>query len=204
VMDWWPAPPEFPAPPPGGPRFTTVSNWEQTHKDIEFRGQTYTWSKSAEFLKLLDVPGRAGVAIELALALDDAETIALLRRSGFGVVQALSLSREPEAYRDFITASGAEFSAAKDQNVRLRSGWFSDRTATYLATGRPAVVQDTGFDVALPVGEGLLAFRTADEAVEGLQRVAADYERHSRAARALAEEHFRAETVLAALLERVA
>jgi hypothetical protein len=204
VIDWWPAPPEFPAPPPGGTRFTTVSNWEQTHKDIEFRGETYTWSKSAEFLKLLDVPERAGVAIELALALDDAETIALLRRSGFGVRQALSLSREPDAYRDFITASGAEFSAAKDQNVRLRSGWFSDRTATYLATGRPAVVQDTGFDAALPVGEGLLAFRTADEAVEALQRVAADYERHSRAARALADEHFRAETVLAALLERVA
>jgi hypothetical protein len=203
VMDWWPAPPEFPAPPPGGPRFTTVSNWEQTHKDIEFRGETYTWSKSAEFLKLLDVPGRAGVPIELALALDDAETIALLRRSGFGVLQALSLSRDPEAYRIFITASGAEFSAAKDQNVRLRSGWFSDRTATYLATGRPAVVQDTGFDVALPVGEGLLAFRTADEAVDALKLVASDYERHSRAARAIANEHFRAETVLGALLARV-
>ena len=202
VLDWWPAPPAFPAPPPEGLRFTTVSNWEQNHKDIAFDGETYTWSKSAEFLKLLDVPGRAGVTIELALALDDDATIALLRRSGFGVLHALSLSREPGAYRAFITASGAEFTAAKDQNVRLRSGWFSDRTATYLATGRPAVVQDTGFDVALPVGEGLLAFRTADEAVDALQRVAGDYERHSRAAQALAQEHFRAETVLGALLER--
>jgi hypothetical protein len=202
VLDWWPQPPEFPAPHPGPLRFTTVSNWDQTQKDIEFGGELYTWNKSAEFLKLLDVPRRAGVTIELALALDDAETIELLERHGFGVLQAGSLSRDPDAYRAFITASGAEFTAAKDQNVRLRSGWFSDRTASYLATGRPAVVQDTGFEVALPVGEGLLAFRTVDEAVDGVQQVAADYERHSRAAHAIAQEHFRAETVLGALLER--
>jgi hypothetical protein len=177
-----------------------VANWEQTYKDVVFAGETYTWSKSAEFLKLLDVPRRAGVTIELALALDDAHTVALLERSGFSVVQAQPLSRDPNAYRAFITASGAEFTAAKDQNVRLRSGWFSDRTATYLATGRPAVVQDTGFDVALPTGEGLLPFRTADEAVECLHRVAGDYERHSRAAHEIAAEHFRAETVLERLL----
>jgi hypothetical protein len=200
VLDWWPPPAEFPQPPPGGLRFTTVANFEQTHKDIEFRGETYTWTKSAEFLKLLDVPRRAGVTIELALALEDADTLALLRRAGFGVVPATALSRDPCAYRDFVTASGAEFTAAKDQNVRLRSGWFSDRTATYLATGRPSVVQDTGFDVALPVGDGLLAFRTPEEAVEALQRVAADYRHHSRAAHAIAQEHFRAETVLSRLL----
>jgi len=200
VLDWWPPPACFPRPPSEGLRFTTVASWEQGHKDIEFAGETYTWSKSAEFLKLLEVPHRAGVAIDLALALDDAPTIALLERSGFGVLPALSLSRDLHTYREFITASGAEFTAAKDQNVRLRSGWFSDRTATYLATGRPAVVQDTGFEAALPTGEGLLSFRTADEAVEGLQRVAADYEHHSRAARAIAAEHFRAETVLERLL----
>src|SRR5205814_9229642 len=136
------------------------------HKDLAFGGETYTWSKSAEFLKLLDVPGRAGVAIELALALDDAATIELLRRSGLGVTQALSLSREPEAYRAFITASGAEFTAAKHQNVRLRSGWFSDRTATYPATGRPAVAQDTGFDVALPLGQALPASLTPEAPVD--------------------------------------
>lgn len=200
VLDWWPPPPEFPAPPAGDLRFTTVANWEQTHKDIEFGGEVYSWSKSAEFLKLLEVPARAGVRIELALALEDAETIALLRRSGFGVLPALGLSRDPCAYRAFVTASGAEFTAAKDQNVRLRSGWFSDRTATYLATGRPAIVQDTGFDAVLPTGEGLLSFATADEAVEGLRSVAADYSRHSRAARAIAEEHFHAEAVLTRLL----
>jgi hypothetical protein len=200
VLDWWPAPAWYPAMPPEGLRFTTVANWEQTHKDIEFDGETYTWSKSAEFLKLLGVPGLAGVRIDLALALDDAATIGLLRDSGFGVLQALSLSRDPDAYRAFITASGGEFTAAKDQNVRLRSGWFSDRTATYLATGRPAVVQDTGFDAVLPTGTGLIAFSTPEEAADGLRRVAADYEHHSRAARAIAQEHFRAETVLGRLL----
>jgi hypothetical protein len=200
LLDWWPPPPSFPQPPQGALRFTTVANWEQTYKDVVFEGETYTWSKSSEFLKLLEVPRRAGATIDLALARGDAQTIALLERSGFGVLPARPLSRDPCAYRDFITASGGEFSAAKDQNVRLRSGWFSDRTATYLATGRPAVVQDTGFDGALPVGEGLLSFRTADEAVECLGRVASDYERHSRAAREIAVEYFRAETVLQRLL----
>jgi hypothetical protein len=200
VLDWWPPPSSFPKPPSGGVRFTTVAQWEQTHKDLSFDGESYTWSKSVEFLKLLDVPRRAGVTIELALALNNADTIALLERSGFSVTEAQPLSRDRSTYRSFITGSGAEFSAAKDQNVRLRSGWFSDRTATYLATGRPAVVQDTGFDVALPTGEGLLAFRTADEAVECLHRVVSDYERHSHTAHELAAEHFRAEAVLARLL----
>jgi glycosyltransferase involved in cell wall biosynthesis len=181
-------------------RFTTVANWEQTQKDITFAGETYTWSKSVEFLKLLDVPRRAGARVELALALEDQETIALLERSGFAVRPALALSRDPHVYRDYITASGGEFTAAKEQNVRFRSGWFSDRTATYLATGRPAVVQDTGFDAVLPTGVGLLSFRTADEAAEALQRVAADYRAHSRAAYELAREHFAAETVLRQLL----
>ena len=200
VLDFWSPPPWFPGPPPSGLSFTTIASWDQSHKDIVFAGEVFTWSKSAEFMKLLEVPRRAGVKIDLALALDDAETIELLRRSGFGVRPAAPLSRDPRAYRDFITASGGEFTAAKDQNVRMRSGWFSDRTATYLASGRPAVVQDTGFEEVLPTGAGLLSFRTPDEAVAGLAEVAAHYERHSRAARELAAEHFRAETVLSDLL----
>jgi hypothetical protein len=200
VLDLWPPPPWYPAPPPGGIRFTTVASWEQPHKDIEFRGETYTWSKSTEFLKLLSVPGRAGVDVELALALEDREVIALLRRSGFRVSPAAPLSHDPTAYRAFITCSGAEFTAAKDQNVRFRSGWFSDRTATYLATGRPAVVQDTGFEDVLPTGEGLLSFHNPEEAVAALQSVKSDYARHSRAAREIAAEHFRAERVLADML----
>jgi hypothetical protein len=197
VLDWW-APT---AAPPAPGRFTTIANWEQTHRDVEWEGERYTWSKSHEFSKLLDVPARAGVEFEAALALDDAATIAMLQTHGWRVRGARDLSNDLDLYREFIRSSFGEFTAAKDQNVRMCTGWFSDRTATYLAAGRPAVVQDTGFDVSLPVGEGLLAFHTPDEAVAALQDVAADPERHSRAARAIAEEHFAAERVLARLLE---
>ena len=200
ILDWWPPPASYPDPPADGLRFTTVSSWEQTHKDIEFEGETYTWSKRAEFLKLLEVPRRSGAVVELALGLDEPDTARLLRRHGFGVLPIGPISRDPDAYRTFIAGSGAEFTAAKDQNVRLRSGWFSDRTATYLATGRPAVVQDTGFNVALPTGVGLVPFSTPEEAVDALQRVTRDYEYHSRAASEIARVHFRAETVLARLL----
>jgi hypothetical protein len=200
ILDWWPPPASYPDPPADGLRFTTVSSWEQTHKDIEFEGETYTWSKSAEFLKLLDVPRRSGAVVELALGLDEPDTARLLRRHGFGVLPIGPISRDADAYRTFIAGSGAEFTAAKDQNVRLRSGWFSDRTATYLATGRPAVVQDTGFNVALPTGLGLVPFSTPEEAVDALQRVTRDYANHSRAANEIARAHFRAETVLARLL----
>jgi hypothetical protein len=200
VLDLWRPPPDYPQPPPSGVRFTTVGSWEQAHKDIVFDGETYTWSKSVEFMKLLEVPKRAAVEIELALALDDAATIELLERCGFAVRPAAPLSDDPGAYREFIIASGGEFTAAKDQNVRMRSGWFSDRTATYLAAGRPAVVQDTGFAEVLPTGEGLLAFFDADGAVDGLQQVAAHYARHSVAARELAATYFDADTVLERLL----
>jgi hypothetical protein len=200
VLDLWPPPSWFPELPPDGLRFTTVGSWDQSHKDITFDGETYTWSKSAEFMKLLDVPDRAGVRIDLALALRDGSSAEMLERAGFGVRAAAPLSADPDAYREFITNSGGEFTAAKDQNVRMRSGWFSDRTATYLATGRPAVVQNTGFEDVLPTGEGLVSFHTADEAVDGLRAVAGDYRRHSRAARELAHEYFRAETVLGRLL----
>ncbi|HEU0316281.1 MAG TPA: hypothetical protein VFR49_03060 [Solirubrobacteraceae bacterium] len=203
VLDWW-APPPGSAPSAGPLRFTTVANWEQGHKDIHWAGEAYTWSKSAEFLKLLELPRSLpdDLVIELALALEDAATIALLERHGWRVVPALALSRAPDAYRGYIQGSTGEFTVAKDQNVRLRSGWFSDRTATYLAAGRPAVVQDTGFDVALPTGEGLFAFRGLEDAAAGLQAVAGDYDRHSRAALDLADAHFRAEDVLRRLLDQ--
>ena len=201
VLDWWEPAGDFPEP-PAEMRFTTVGTWEHTHRDVEWEGETYTWTKSVEFLKLLDVPRRAGITFQPAFGLEDELTRARLEQAGWCVVPAAPLSRDLDRYRAFICDSAAEFTAAKDQNVRLRTGWFSDRSATYLAAGRPAVVQDTGFDIALPVGEGLLAFSTADEAVDALQRLTADYRRHSRRAREVAEECFRAESVLAALLEK--
>jgi len=146
------------------------------------------------------VPARVDATLELALALDDNATVMRLRAAGYVVGPARALSNDPRAYRDYIRRSGAEFTAAKDQNVRLRSGWFSDRTATYLASGRPVVVQDTGFDDVLPTGEGLLSFRTPDDAVRALQEVAADPARHGEAALEIAREYFDSDVVLAKLL----
>jgi hypothetical protein len=199
VLDWWAAPPH---PALDGLSFTTVSNWRQTEKDVEWAGQLYTWSKDVEFRRFLELPRQVGVPLELALALQDDHTISLLRRHGWRVVDALRTSADLDGYRGYIQGSGGEFSVAKEQNVRLRSGWFSDRTACYLAAGRPAVVQDTAFGCALPVGEGLLSFTTPEEAIEALTAVAADYPRHGRAALALAEEHFEATKVLGVLLEQ--
>ncbi|MEA2220342.1 MAG: hypothetical protein QOJ35_2968 [Solirubrobacteraceae bacterium] len=197
VLDWWSG--HDGAVADGPLRCTTIASWQQSFKDVTWQGETYTWSKSVEFEKLLGVPARVGATLELALAIGDDDALARLRRAGFVVRRAQPLSDDPGAYRTYIQRSGAEFTAAKDQHVRLRSGWFSDRTATYLAAGRPAVVQDTGFDAVLPTGEGLLAFRTADEAVAALEDVAGAPERHARAAREVAEA-FAAETVLARLL----
>jgi hypothetical protein len=108
---------------------------------------------------------------------------------------------DPWPYRDYISSSRAEFTVAKDQNVRLRSGWFSERSACYLAAGRPVVTQDTGFGRVLPTGEGLFAFDNTEQALEAIEVINADYERHSRAARAIAEEYFDSGKVLGKLLE---
>src|SRR6185312_16096250 len=105
-------------------------------------------------------------------------------------------------YRDYITASRGEFTVAKDQNVRLRTGWFSDRSATYLAAGRPVICQETGFSNVFPTGEGLFGFTTMDEILAAIDAVNSDYERQSRAAEEVAREYFSHEVVLGSLLDR--
>ena len=146
------------AEPPLDAPLTTVGSWKQLGKDVEWQGETYTWSKHHEFLKVLDLPSRVSLPLELALAFKDPAPIPMLEAAGWRVIDAIALSRWIEPYRSYIGASGGEFTVAKDQNVRLRSGWFSDRSACYLAAGRPVVTQDTAFGVALPTGEGLFAF----------------------------------------------
>jgi hypothetical protein len=118
-------------------------------------------------------------------------------------VDAHQFTTDPWPYREYVRCSTAEFTVAKDQNVRLRSGWFSERSACYLAAGRPVIAQDTAFGKFLPTGEGLFAFNTLDEILAAFEAICSDYQRHSRAARGIAEECFRAETVLAKLLDDV-
>lgn len=198
VMDLWPDRGAQPADP-----FTTVGNWRQEWRDVTYGGQRYTWSKHHEFLKHLDLPARTGAAFELALSSCEADERALLAEHGWGVRDGLEVSRGIDSYRDFVGSSRGEFTVAKDQNVRLRTGWFSDRSATYLASGRPVVTQDTGFEAALPVGAGLLAFDSPDGAVAAIEAVDADYRSHAHAARELAREHFDHAVVLRALLDHV-
>jgi hypothetical protein len=189
--------------PPVGP-FTTVGNWQQGWREVTFEGMTYHWSKHFEFMKVLDLPARTSVPIELALSSYREEDRELLVGHGWRVRPALGLSSDLDAYRTYIQLSRGEFSVAKDQNVRLRSGWFSERSATYLAAGRPVILQDTGFGNYLPTGEGLFAFTDVEGAACALEQVVADYDRHSRAAREIAREYLDAERVVQAMLDRLA
>jgi hypothetical protein len=125
----------------------------------------------------------------------------LLESSGWRLTHAHAFTTDPWAYREYVRASRGEFTVAKDQNVRLRSGWFSERSACYLAAGRPVITQDTGFGIVLPTGEGLFAFNTMEDIITAFEAIHSDYDRHSRAARRIAEEYFRAETVLAKVIK---
>jgi GT2 family glycosyltransferase len=188
---------------PAHDRFTTIGNWSQPWRDVSMDGLVYTWSKNHEFLKLLDLPARLGPRFELALSSYEESDQRLLEEHGWRVTPALDFSTDLVAYRDFVAASTGEFTVAKDQNVRLRTGWFSDRSATYLATGRPVITQDTGFGRALPTGDGLFAFSTADDVVEAVERIDRDPGHHRDAARRVAVEHFSPEVVLGAMLDHM-
>ncbi len=189
--------------PPSREAFTTVCNWKQAGRDIEYQGEVYYWSKHREFLKFIGLPQCLNQPIELAMPLHGltSDERSLLESNGWRLTHAHAFTTDPWAYRDYVQASRGEFTVAKDQNVRLRSGWFSERSACYLAAGRPVVTQDTGFGTVLPTGEGLFAFNTMEDIITAFETIHADYDRHSRAARRIAEEYFRAETVLAKVLE---
>ncbi len=184
-----------------GVHFTTIGNWRQPWRELTFKGEVYRWSKHFEFLKFLGLPGRVPQSFELALSSCEPPDRQLLESYGWRVRPALELSMALDPYRQYIAASRAEFTVAKDQNVRLRSGWFSDRSATYLAAGRPVVTQDTGFSNILPVGEGLFSFSTVEEIVQAVESVNADYHRHRRSARRIAREYFSHDVVLTRLLK---
>jgi hypothetical protein len=194
-LDAWPAALE-----PEHRLFTTVGNYRQQGDDREYEGEVYYWSKHIEWEKVLGLPGLTGQEFELAARASD-EDRARLAAHGWTVVDPLPMSLDIfGAYPDYIRRSRAEFTVAKDMNVRLRSGWFSERDACYLASGKPVVAQDTGFSNVLPTGAGLFGFSDLDSARAAVEEINADYGRHARAARELAEEHFEAERVARRLL----
>jgi hypothetical protein len=188
---------------PADTPFTTIGRWDSGGRDVEVEGQLYTWRKRTEWQKLMQLPARSGARFDIAMDVRDALDRAQLVANGWQVRDPVALSADPDAYRAFIQSSAGEVTTAKDVNVRLRSGWFSDRSACYLASGRPVVVQDTAFDDILPTGEGLFSFRTLDEAVAAVGAICSDPARHQAAARAIAEQYFAAPDVLRALLAQL-
>lgn len=194
---------EWPVQAPSDPaRFTTVATWRTPFGRLEHAGRTYGMKLDA-FRSMVSLPGAVEARFELALDIHPAERpdIERLHEHGWEVVDAGRRTRDPEAFRRYVSASAAEFSPAQGVYVDTCSGWFSDRSARYLAAGKPVLVQDTGFARALPVGEGLLAFASLDDAVAGAQAIAADPDRHTAAARAVAEAHFASDVVLPRFLE---
>ena len=189
--------------PPRAAVFTSVANWSTSGlKDITWRGDKYLWSKSREFLRFISAPKKSGETFELATNIEDEKTRAKFLRSGWRLHSPLQLSVDYWLYRDYIRRSKGEFTVAKDQYIRLNTGWFSDRSACYLAAGRPVIIQETGFTKIYGGKAGLLSFRSLSEIVDAVKIINADYAKHSRAARTLAREFFEAENVLKSILDR--
>ncbi len=189
--------------PPRAAVFTSVANWSTSGlKDITWRGDKYLWSKSREFLRFISAPKKSGETFELATNIEDEKTRAKFLRSGWRLHSPLQLSVDYWLYHDYIRRSKGEFTVAKDQYIRLNTGWFSDRSACYLAAGRPVIIQETGFTKIYGGKAGLLSFRSLSEIVDAVKIINADYAKHSRAARTLAREFFEAENVLKSILDR--
>lgn len=198
------------------PRFTTIASWRGPFGPVQFGGKTYGL-KVHEFRKFLSLPGlavsgsglgaRSAVAAEFEIALDidpgDANDLAALQENGWQIVDPRSVAGDADSFRRYIEESGAEFSVAQGIYVDTNSGWFSDRTVRYLASGKPALVQETGFSRHIPTGLGLISFRTLDEALAGAEAITSDYDRHCQSARQIAEEYFDSDKVLGRMMEEV-
>lgn len=209
---------------PPGDVFTTVMSWT-SYKPLTYEDQTYG-QKDVEFYRFLDLPMKVSPT-RLEIALSNVEHVnwrteimhipsavvelmqqkqkwssrELLLHTGWNVVDAKSSCGDFDSYRSYIERSKAEWSVAKNGYVQARSGWFSERSACYLASGRPVVVQDTGFSKVIPVGSGIFAFDTVEEAAAAIETVVRNYAREAKAARAIAEEYFDSEKVLTSLVE---
>jgi len=216
LAEWRPAAPRRPV-------FTTVMSWT-SYRPLQHAGRTYA-QKDVEFRGFLELPGRvAPTALEVALGdtthVDWQEEVgpgvsgaaegatgrprtprAILEQHGWRVVSAGEVCGGLDAYRAYVESSRGEWSVAKNGYVLGQPGWFSCRSACYLAAGRPVVVQDTGFGAVLPVGEGILPFKTMAEAVAAVHEVEGNYPRHAKAARAIAKEYFDSDRILARLIE---
>jgi glycosyltransferase involved in cell wall biosynthesis len=199
VLEHW-----QPAPSPAGACITSIASWRGAYGPVEYKGHTYGL-RVHEFRKFSALPRQCARPFELALDIDPGETkdLALLKENGWSLVDPGLVAGDPGAYQAYIQGSWAEFTVAKNIYVQTGSGWFSDRSICYLASGKPVIAQDTGFAGLYPTGEGLLAFRTFEEAVAAVAELSRNYDRHARAARAVAEAYFDSDKVLGRLLGKL-
>ena len=180
--------------------WTTVMTWDNFREPIVHGERTYG-TKEIEFAKVVDLPARVHARLEVAVG-GEGPPVERWRGQGWNVLDSMTVTKTAADYRDYVQRSRGEFSVAKNVYVATGSGWFSCRSACYLAAGLPVVVQDTGFSRWIPSGDGLLAFTTCDEAASALERVEQDYEHHAAAAREVARSHLSSDCVLSSLLER--
>jgi hypothetical protein len=186
---------------PGGAPYTTITTWRNTGKDVTFNGERYYWTKDREFERVLDIARLRDQPFEMAAGVGP-DVQEKLAAHGWRQVDSVPISRDIHRYRAYIEGSRGEFTVARDQYHRPRTGWFSDRSVCYLAAGRPVITQETGFSKFIPTGEGLFAYSTLGEAVDALDTIERDYDRHARAAREIAAEYFSAEKVVGSLMAR--
>src|SRR5215470_16585243 len=184
-----------------GEAYNTITTWSNKGRQVVYEGETYYWTKDREFMNVIDLPRRRDVPFEMATEVGE-DVQRLLGDNGWRQIGAVPISEDIGRYRAYIQQSRGEFTVARDQYVRPRTGWFSDRSACYLAAARPVITQETGFNKFLPTGKGLFGFSGMDEILAAIDEIESDYEGNCRAAREIADEYFAAEKVVGSLMER--
>ncbi len=198
-VDWWQNERETVEP---NHKFTTIANWSHAGNDVEWNGEVWRWSKDHEFRRFIDLPQNCPTPIEIAVGAIREPDLKQLRKNGWSLVDSSTLA-EPMAYYRYIRSSLGEFTVAKEQYVKPRSGWFSDRSVCYLAAGRPVVTQSTGFENFIPTGNGLFAYTTEAEILSAIESVTGDYKRQSDGAVTIAREYFEAEKVVGEMVATI-
>jgi hypothetical protein len=199
LLDQW-----QPQPAVNGKYFTSIGAWRGPYGPLEYRGRTYGL-RVHEFRKFFALPRRSGAPFQVALDIHPAELndLAELNAQGWHLIDPNEVARDPDIYRSYIQRSRAEFMVAKNMYVQSKSGWFSERSMCYLASGRPVLAQDTGLEGLYPTDAGLLTFTTLEEAAAGVEKIASNYRSHCRAARELAAAYFDSDKVLTNLLSKL-
>jgi hypothetical protein len=185
----------------GGDAYTTVTTWHNKGDGIEWQGDRFFWTKDREFRKFIDLPRRRSQKFEMAASVEKPIHDYLLEH-GWRNVESIPISADIDTYREYIQQSRAEFTVARDQYNRPRTGWSSDRSVCYLAAGRPVITQETGFSNHIPVGRGLFAYNTMDDILAAVDAIESDYPGHCRAAREIAAEYFGTRPILQSLMTR--